>query len=211
MSLRNRWWHALPLSLVNSVSDLFGSSKKKRRKVREKRARLRLEALEDRCLPSILTADIPLWQPLGPGPIINATNVDLDGDKNPGNHGGRADFDSRAVMAIAADPNDVKHVYVGTANGGIWETKTPTDPAPVWQPITDQFPSLAIASLAFSPLDNQVLYAGTGSFGALFQNIRNPGPGGPAFGVLKSENGGTDWDLLGQSTFGGVSWQLDGV
>ena len=68
-----------------------------------------------------------------------------------------------------------------------------------WTPLTDQFPSLAIGSIALSPRDalgdlltattprdNLVLYAGTGQFSSNRQ-------GGAAVGLYKSTDGGDSW------------------
>ncbi|HEX7095117.1 MAG TPA: OmpA family protein, partial [Acidimicrobiales bacterium] len=78
-----------------------------------------------------------------------------------------------------------------------------------WQPLTDQFPSLAISSVAISPLDSAgvavaagtpldelVIYAGTGSFS-------NYGlEGGAAVGLLRSSDGGESWSLVAGDDLG---------
>src|SRR5262245_27312757 len=174
MRPRNRWLNFLPLLPINRQSESSASSKEKRRKVKERSMQPRLEVLEERTLLSIGTLGIPNWQPLASGPIGYGGNVDLNGDKNPGLRGGAGDIESGAVQAIVADPDPANagHLYVGTVNGGIWETQNATAAAPVWQALTDQFPSLAIASLALSPvkspLNKLVLYAGTGSFSSFY-------------------------------------------
>ncbi len=78
-----------------------------------------------------------------------------------------------------------------------------------WQPLTDQFPSLAISSVAISPLDSSgvavtagtpldelVIYAGTGSF----SNYGSEG--GAAVGLLRSTDGGESWSLVAGDDFG---------
>ena len=52
------------------------------------------------------------------------------------------------VAAIAVDPNDPKHLLLGAAGGGIWESP---DTGATWKPRTDQMPSLAIGAIAFDP------------------------------------------------------------
>ena len=60
--------------------------------------------------------------------------------------------------------------------------------------LTDQFPSLSIASLAISPIDDTpgdgpTLYAGTGRLSS-FNNV------GISHGFLKSTDGGSSWSVL---------------
>lgn len=65
--------------------------------------------------------------------------------------------------------------------------------------MTDEFPSLAIGSIAFSPLDasNNTLYAGTGSFSSLGSS------GGLAIGVLRTTDGGATWSNFPLNPGGG--------
>ena len=97
---------------------------------------------------------VPQWLKEGPGPIINdATHVAPE------------DVNSGAVSAIAPYLSNPYVVYIGTVNGGIWKSTQATNADPDWRPLTDQFPSLSIASLAISPLDDTpgdgpTLYAG---------------------------------------------------
>jgi hypothetical protein len=74
-----------------------------------------------------------------------------------------------------------------------------------WEPLTDNFPSLSIKSIAISPWDNTgspvtattptsnlVIYAGTGSTSASAFS-RRPNT---SIGVLRSTNGGETWQIL---------------
>jgi hypothetical protein len=77
--------------------------------------------------------------------------------------------------------------YIGTVNGGIWETTNFRASSPDWVPLTDQAPSLSISSLAFDPLD--------GTRGTLFAGVNTVSShreGGAAIGGLRITNG-TDW------------------
>src|SRR5262249_14325196 len=66
---------------------------------------------------------------------------------------------------------------------------------PTWVPLTDrQLPSLAIKSLAISPVQPDVLFAGTGSTSSSFDVT-------PSIGVVRSLDGGTTWSVLASSTF----------
>ncbi|HMF14029.1 MAG TPA: sialidase family protein, partial [Gemmataceae bacterium] len=116
-----------------------------------------------------------------------------------------------AINAIAVNPADPKIVFVGAVNGGIWGTQDINATNVVWQPKTDQFPSLSISDIAFSPLDKDnrprpadpavpwipVLYAVTGT-----TSSANLGGGGS--GVLKSIDGGQTWSLLSFEVDGGL-------
>ncbi|MES2992163.1 MAG: OmpA family protein [Pseudomonadota bacterium] len=68
-----------------------------------------------------------------------------------------------------------------------------------WEPLTDNFPSLSISSLAISPLSSEVVYAGIGrtsSFG---------GVGGFENGLLFSNDGGDTWRVLGSDRLKGLT------
>jgi hypothetical protein len=71
-------------------------------------------------------------------------------------------------------------------------------PFPVWTPLTDLFPSLAIGSLAFdlTPPAGSVpaLYAGTGQFSS-------SNSGGAAVGLYRSTDGGNSFQVIGQNDF----------
>ena len=150
------------------------------RKVRSRRSKF--ELLEDRTLLSI-SAVVPQWLEEGPGPIINdATHVAPEV------------VNSGAVSAIVPDPSNSNVVYIGTVNGGIWKSTQATNADPDWKPLTDQFPSLSIASLAISPIDDTpgdgpTLYAGTGRLSS-FNKV------GISHGFLKSTDGGSSWSVL---------------
>ena len=67
-----------------------------------------------------------------------------------------------------------------------------------WEPLTDDFPSLSVASLAMSPLDNKVLYAGLGQ-------VSSSRTGGIQNGLLFSNDGGDTWRILGRFEFNGLA------
>jgi photosystem II stability/assembly factor-like uncharacterized protein len=85
------------------------------------------------------------------------------------------------VGTIAVDPGNPKHLLLGAAGGGIWESK---DTGSTWQPRGDQLPSLAIGAIAFDPANPQKVYAGSGE-GNFYSNL--------GAGVFKSTDGGTNW------------------
>ena len=130
------------------------------------------------------------WKEQGPGPIINGQDIGLTNPNNPV---------SGAVNAIATVPGNANTVYVGTVNGGIWKTTNATAATPTWTPLTDtQLPALSIRSLAISPLDSKLIFAGTGS------SSSDANLGSPGFGVAKSIDGGTKWTVESAKTFTGT-------
>ncbi len=140
----------------------------------------------------LLTIDlmgVPNWVEQGPGTITNGNNV--EGIPNNPQAG--------AVNAVAADPTNANRLFAASTNGGIWLTTNATAASPTWTPLTDQFSSLSIGDIAFSPLDatNNTLFAGTGRFSSGF------GDGGPQAGLLRTTDGGVTWTLLAQATLGG--------
>ncbi len=81
------------------------------------------------------------------------------------------------VTAIAIDPVDGNHWFIGTAGGGVWETK---DAGAGWKALTDDQASLAVEALAIASGDSRIIYAGTANAG-----------------VIKSTDGGSTWTLVG--------------
>lgn len=156
----------------------------RRRRIPPRRRRIVFEPLEDRLLLSVSLLGVPDWIEQGPGPSINGQTAGLAGP-NPV---------VGAIEAIAPHPTDANTISVGTVAGGIWRT---TNGGVTWTPQTDQWPSLSISAIAYSPLDatNNTLFAGTGSFSS-------GGNGGPAVGALRTTDGGNTWVPTG-SEFSG--------
>ena len=67
-------------------------------------------------------------------------------------------------------------------------------PAPIWKPLTDEYPSLAIGALSFDSDDPNIIYVGTGS-------KSSSNKGGPSVGVLKSVDGGKTFKIIGENEF----------
>lgn len=155
---------------------------------------LRLEPLERRTLLNIDIQGIPAYQAEGPGPVTG-------GQANVSPH---HEVDG-AVNAVVQTP---KGLLAGSVGGGIWLTTNPDavdqgsllSPGHVeWTPVTDQFPSLSIDSLATSPADENVVYAGIADNSSAFNTSNvNINDGGSLTGILRSTDGGTTWQQLGQ-------------
>ena len=132
-----------------------------------------------------------IWVEQGPGPIINGQDVGLTNPTNPV---------SGAIIAIAPVPGDPTTVYVATVNGGVWKTSNATSTVPTWTPLTDKaLPALSIQSLAISPTDSNLIYAGTGSTSSYFRY------GSPGIGIARSRDGGTNWTVEAAATLAGAT------
>ena len=114
------------------------------------------------------------WDELGPAPIIN------------GDYTGR-------VSAVACSPTDPNRYFAGGADGGVWRT---TDGGSSWTPLTDHMPTSAMGALALDPLNENIIYAGTGE--ANYANHSRYG-----LGLYKSTDGGESWLQLAENVFGG--------
>src|SRR5262245_61433159 len=95
------------------------------------------ENLERRTMLAVTLTNVPRWVEQGPGPITSTPGVDLNGDF----HVDPGDVAVGAVEAIAVDPTNANHVFIGTTNGGIWETSNISAANPVWTTTTDQLSS----------------------------------------------------------------------
>ena len=98
---------------------------------------------------------------------------------------------SGRVASLAVHPTDTNRWLVGSANGGLWETK---DGGNNFVALTDAAPSLAIGAVAYAPSNPNIIYIGTGE--ATFSGVSFGGEG-----VLKSTDGGVNWRQLAVATF----------
>jgi photosystem II stability/assembly factor-like uncharacterized protein len=124
-----------------------------------------------------------LWQEIGPRNVPNGQTYGTN----------RVDVIGR-VSSIAVDPADPKHVLLGSAGGGIWESD---DTGATWEPRTEQMPSLAIGAVTFDPTNSNRAYAGSGE-GNFYSNL--------GAGVYKSTDGGTTWTVVASAPFVGVGF-----
>jgi hypothetical protein len=168
--------------------------------------KLTIEQLETRLTPAgiTLSAGVPNWTSLGPT-AIDGGQVATTQLENPV---------IGAVTCVAPQPGNPNIAFIGTTNGGIWKStnfgSTPTaGTAPSWQPLTDQYPSLSISCIAFSPLDSsqKTLFAGTAnvSNGKFNGVITRNGDDG----LLMTTDGGASWTVVGQDVFNSNLSQRD--
>ncbi len=107
-------------------------------------------------------------------------------ERGPGNVPGR-------TRAIVVDPRDSSGEtwLAGSVSGGIWKT---IDGGDNWISMTDDFPQLAISTMALAKSNPDVIYAGTGEIG--FRNLGAVSGNG----ILKSVDGGNSWSQLASTT-----------
>jgi hypothetical protein len=108
------------------------------------------------------------------------------------------------ITSAVADPSNREVMYIAGdgASGygmgsGIWKTTNWLDPDPTWVPVVppELTQDVFIHGLAMAPSDPNILYAASA---------------GPEGGILKTNNGGANWQLLGgslfaQSSFGAIA------
>ncbi len=99
------------------------------------------------------------------------------------------------ISAAAGIPGDPKTIYVGAASGGAWKT---TDGGDHWAPIFDDEPVAAIGSLAVSPSNPSIVWAGTGEAWAI-RDVDMMGDG-----IYKSTDAGKTWTHMGLDETGRI-------
>ncbi|HJS64356.1 MAG TPA: hypothetical protein VJ767_05810 [Nitrososphaeraceae archaeon] len=138
------------------------------------------------------TSDLNHWIQLGPTciPDVDTTsNLYYSAGFIPLKDVKKANATGR-VTSIVVDPSnpDSKTIYLGTALGGIWKT---IDGGRNWFATSDKAESLSIGTIAISPTDPNILYAGTGE-----SNFSSDSYYG--VGLLKTIDGGKIWSSCGQ-------------
>jgi photosystem II stability/assembly factor-like uncharacterized protein len=118
-----------------------------------------------------------VWHPLGPAGIPGGQT-----------YGSGTTTVAGRVSSIAVDPDDSKHLLVGAAAGGVWETR---DTGATWTPRTDDQQTLSIGAVAFDPNDSSIAYAGTGEANWAYFELGR--------GILRSDDGGATWSPLAGS------------
>jgi hypothetical protein len=132
---------------------------------------------------AVAPAAMPIWESIGPNHIPGGQTYGTN----------RVDVIGR-VASIAVDPGNAKHLLLGSAGGGIWES---TDSGANWLPRTDRMASLAIGAVTFDPAKPKRVYAGSGE-GNFYANL--------GAGVYRSSDGGRNWTVLASAPFLGVGF-----
>ncbi len=169
---------------------------------------LHVHGLEAR---ELLSTSIPLnafnWTSLGPSTITQQTPPF---PPIPGFTGGPGNT-SGEITAIAPDPSDVNHIFIGTGGGGVYDIRIdPTDPTGQTYkatPLTNNLTDAAgnplggigyIGALTIDPDNPLNLYAGTGDANYMGDSFAGKG-------ILHSTDGGKTWTLEGTQQFAGYS------
>jgi hypothetical protein len=99
----------------------------------------------------------PSWTALGPAPIPNGQTIPADAN---GISLTQAPVSGR-LTAVAIDPADPNTVYVGAAQGGVYQSR---DGGLTWTRLTDTAQTLAVGSLKLDPNDTtgNTLFVGSG-------------------------------------------------
>ena len=119
--------------------------------------------------------------------IVNAQSFDPKWLNNsPARNIGPGGMSGRTT-AIDVVHDDPKIIYIGTASGGIWRSKSG---GVSWKPIFNDQITASIGSIAIQQSNPDVVWAGTGE-----GNPRNSLNGG--FGVFRSLDAGDTWKSMG--------------
>lgn len=94
---------------------------------------------------------------------------------------------SGRITAIDVNLRDKDHILVGSASGGVWESK---NGGVSWKPIFDDQPTLSIGALKINQNNPSEIWVGTGEGNP--RNSHNSGAG-----VFKSIDGGKTWSYMG--------------
>ncbi len=94
---------------------------------------------------------------------------------------------SGRVTSIDVAKNNLDHILIGTASGGVWVSK---NGGINFRPVFDKQPIQSIGAVAFDPQNPTVIWAGTGE-----GNPRNSQSSG--MGMFKSIDGGKNWEHVG--------------
>jgi hypothetical protein len=170
-----------------------------------KRVVLQLEALENRLAPAITN---PTWQAIGPAPeVLNGNMAGIGNPNNPTDPANPANPASGAVQVLRLVPNSTI-AYIGTVNGGVWDTLNYTVAAPKWVALTDGQASLSIRDIAISQVPDGMGKTGLTIYAATGNSSNYSRFGAGAAGIYKitidpSTGKATSITTLGQS-FGTV-------
>lgn len=106
----------------------------------------------------------------------------------PSNHTGRT------TSVAVADVAGQRHIYVGTATGGVWKS---LNRGVTWRPIFEKEATASIGDVAVAPSNPAIVWVGTGE-----SNLFRASMSGT--GVYKSINAGRTWQHMGLTDTGTI-------
>jgi photosystem II stability/assembly factor-like uncharacterized protein len=94
---------------------------------------------------------------------------------------------SGRITAIDVVLKEPDHIYIGSASGGVWESK---NGGTEWTPIFDDQPSLSIGAIKINQQNPSEIWVGTGEGNP--RNSQNSGKG-----IFRTLDGGKTWTNMG--------------
>jgi hypothetical protein len=129
------------------------------------------------------SAQLPVWQPLGPSSIPHGQTYGTGKGSKPAVAG--------RCAGVIVDPANPDRITLASAGGGLWGSM---DQGATWRPLTDDQPTLSMGAIAAAPNSPNIVYAGTGEG-------NNWSPQG--MGLLRSSDGGLTWKHVPAATLMG--------
>ena len=103
---------------------------------------------------------------------------------------------SGRFISIAINPLNGHTVYVGSASGGLWRSRT-GGLGHDWNRVVTGYPVLGVGAIAIDPHDSNTIFIGTGEVyrdqGALGGVVIRTTRGSYGIGILKTTDGGSTW------------------
>jgi photosystem II stability/assembly factor-like uncharacterized protein len=96
-------------------------------------------------------------------------------------------FRAGRTLAVTGVPGQPTHFYMGTVDGGVWETH---DTGRTWQPLFDGQPVQSIGAIAVAPSNPNIIYVGTGESDMRSDIVQGDG-------MYKSVDAGKTWTHIG--------------
>ncbi|MCP4221264.1 MAG: glycosyl hydrolase, partial [bacterium] len=121
------------------------------------------------------------WQ-MRPGPSTVASTWREIGPKVIPSSGGGAG----RLNCVAYNPNNLNIIWVGSPSGGLWKS---INGGSTWSSSSDQFTNLGISWIVIDPNNTNIMYLATGDGDHTNSTY--------SYGVLKSTDGGVNWNSTG--------------
>ena len=133
-----------------------------------------------------------LGHPIAPAFLLASLGTGLAyADWQPLGPSPLGDGNGGRITSIAPHPTDNNTFYVGSASGGVWKYQNGT-----WTALTDKMPHGSIGAVALDPKNPDIVYAGSGEANGCLHCFYG-------VGLFKSMDGGLNWTILAEDTFGG--------
>jgi len=90
------------------------------------------------------------------------------------------------VLIVQYDQGSEEKIWAGTTHGGLWSS---VNTGQTWTLASGLMKNMAVGAIAFDPLNDAIIYAGTGEGRSNNSALRG-------HGIFKSIDGGVSWSLL---------------